>query len=98
MSQRERELAIVGEIAKRYGEVIDLKKQPFVMVEILRHFGREFENGGGGGGGGPQAPPPSSIAIAGPGEEVELNDLMKVLLNIQREILAIKARLERAGR
>jgi hypothetical protein len=95
MSERERELAVVNEIAKRYGDVIDLKNKPFVMVEILRTFGRELENGTGGA---PPAPPPSSIAIAGPGEEIVLEDLMKVALNIQRDILEIKARLQRGGR
>ena len=94
MSARERELAVVNEIAKRFGNVIDLKKHPFVMVEILRQFGHELDNGGGGG---PQAPPPSSIAIAGPGEELELHDLMKVVLNIQREVLSIKTELAHSG-
>jgi hypothetical protein len=93
--ERERERAIVAEIARRYGNVIDLEKQPFVMIEILRHFGREFENGGGGA---PQAPPPSTIAGSGPGEDVELGDLMKVVLNIQREVREIKAQLEQTRR
>jgi hypothetical protein len=95
MSERERELEIVNEIAKRYGHVIDLEKQPFVMVEILRNFGREFDNGQGGG---PPGTPPSTIAGTGPGEEIELVDVMRVVLNVQREVLGIKAQLERGAR
>jgi hypothetical protein len=91
MSNRERELAVVNEIEKRYGSVIDLKKQPMVMIEIIRQFGHALDNGTGGG---PPAPPPSSIAIAGPGEQVDLNDIMKVVINIQREVRQILTRLE----
>jgi hypothetical protein len=91
MSNRERELAVVGEIENQYGSVIDLKKNPMVMVEILRQFGHALDNGTGGGGPGT---PPSSIAIAGPGEQVELNDIMRVVINIQREVRQIMARLE----
>jgi hypothetical protein len=106
MSEHEQSLAIVDEIAKRYGDVIELRKSPFIMIEILRTFGHAVDHastgdhvgdheGGIGGSGGAPGAPPSSIAIAGAGEHVDLNDIMKVLLNVQREIRQILARLER---
>jgi hypothetical protein len=64
------------------------------MVEILHQFGHAFENGQGGAPGAP----PTTIAGSGPGEDVELGDLMKVVLAIQREIHGLSVRLERSGR
>jgi len=109
MSEHEQSLAIVDEIAKRYGDVVDLRTSPFVMIEILHTFGHALDHAsgfgrtsghasdheGGIGSGGAPGTPPSSIAIAGAGEHVDFNDIMKVLLNVQREIRQIAARLER---
>jgi hypothetical protein len=85
-----RERAVIDKIAAQYGSVIDLKKAPGVMIEVLREFGPNIlkvldENGGGGSGGGPGV---SSIAIAGPGSgTVSLEDLMRVVLELRKEMI-----------
>jgi hypothetical protein len=77
-------------ISKKYGDAIDLKESPSVLLEILRSYGHVLDDpdGGGGGGGGV-----SSIAVAGPpcGKQVEvqLADVMKAISKLQRDVKTI---------
>jgi hypothetical protein len=71
--------------------VIDLEKNPGVMIEILRQFGQRFdpEPGDGsvapGGAGGV-----SSVAIAGTHlDEVRLDEILKVLFELRKEVRGI---------
>ena len=108
MALPKRQLDVVNEIAKKYGNSIDLKKSPGVLVEILRNYGRALDptDGGGGGGGGGGGVSPSSIAVAGPppappptvkpgegGSDVLLADVMRAVLNVQRDINTINKTL-----
>jgi len=91
--QNERERAVIRRITETFGHVIDLKKTPGVMIEILRDYGPNIiktldEDGGGGGGGGPGV---SSIAIAGPGSgSVTPEDLMRVMLELRKETIDLR--------
>jgi hypothetical protein len=100
MSEQERLHAIVNEIGKRFGRVIDLDKSPLVMIEILREFGHKLDDNGGGGGGGVGGGV-STIAVGitppEPGERVELSDVMKAVLRIQRELNEMRAHLDRVA-
>jgi hypothetical protein len=101
MALSKRQTAVVAEIAKRYGHTIDLKKSPGVLVEILRNYGSVLDPDPNGGTGGVS---PSSIAVAGPpppppppppsvneGEgQILLADVMRAILNLQRDINTIK--------
>lgn len=42
---------VVQEIRQRYGSIIDLRASPGVLIEILRNYGRLFQDDDGGGGG-----------------------------------------------
>ena len=99
MSNRDKFLPIVQQIAERYGRVIDLQKSPFVMIEILRSFGHALdEEGGGGSGGGGGVGSTIAVGITPPesGEQIDLADVMKVLLSLQRDVKKISAQLGRA--
>ena len=51
----------IKEVIKRYGTVINLKETPYVLIEIIRNFGRVFDDIPDGGlpcGGVPNPPPP----------------------------------------
>jgi hypothetical protein len=94
--QTKREKELIAQIGKQYGNLIDLKKTPGILIEILREFGpsigeRLGDNGTGGGGGGPGV---SSIAIAGPGSGgVTTEDLMRVILDLRKEVIKVRDRL-----
>lgn len=100
MALPKRQSALVDEIAKKYGGVIDLKKSPGVLAEILLNYGRIFAEDGEGGAGGVS---PSSIAVAGPppppppppseAGDVRLADVMRAVLNLQRDVNTINKSL-----
>ena len=99
MALPKRQSALIDEISKKYGGVIDLKKSPGVLVEILLNYGRALDPPEGGGGTGGVSP--SSIAVAGPppappptvkpgeGGDVMLADVMRAVLNLQRDVNTI---------
>jgi hypothetical protein len=88
--QTKRQQDVIERIIEQYGQVIDLKRAPGVMIEILREFGADISEDDDGTGGGPGV---SSIAIAGPGSgTVVLEDLMRVLLDLRQEIIKLSER------
>ncbi len=98
--QTKREKELIKKISSQYGQVIDLRKTPGVLVEILREYGPSIGHvlDGEGGAGGAPPTPPSSIAIAGPGSgSVLLEDLMRVILDLRQEVAKLSAKVS-AGR
>jgi hypothetical protein len=95
-----REQELIKRIIGQYGPIIHLKKEPGVLIEILREFGPNIgdvlgENGTGGGGGGPGV---SSIAIAGPGSgTVTMEDVFRLILELRQEIIKLSERIARGG-
>ncbi|MBS0295823.1 MAG: hypothetical protein JSR45_05880 [Proteobacteria bacterium] len=89
---------IVQRIIKRHGTVIDLKKQPAVMVDIIRQIRLGvFEPDGGAPppppsppGGAPKPPPPDPSSM---GELVRLDDLMKALLKVSRDVAKLSTQV-----
>ncbi len=56
-----RELSVVKEIEKKFGSVIDLKKSPGLIIEIIRAYKNKLGDIGGGPGG--VDPGVSTIAV-----------------------------------
>jgi hypothetical protein len=81
------EKLIVEKLIKKYGAVIDLNKNPEIIIDILRKFA--FEDDGGLPGGVPPAPPPGPTSFQ---ESVTNEDLLKAILNLSRQVKAMKAR------
>ncbi len=50
---------IIKEIRDRFGDSIDLVKSPMVLIEILRQFGKTFDDDGTGG----VSPGTSTVAV-----------------------------------
>jgi hypothetical protein len=87
-----REQDAIERIAEQFGPVIDLKRSPGVLIEILRSLGVVLDGDGGAGGAPPT--PPSSIAIAGPGSgAVALEDVMRVVLDLRQEVIKLSERV-----
>lgn len=96
MALSKKENALIKEVTKRYGKVIDLTKTPAVLIEILRNFGGTVQDGDDGTGG----VSPSSIAVAGPppppppsvddeSGAIRLVDVMKAVLRVQAEVRGV---------
>jgi hypothetical protein len=82
------EKQIVSAIIKRHGAVIDLKARPSVIIDIIRQFGLGADepgtpDGGSAPGGAPKPPPPDPSRM---GSIVQLDDVMKVLLKVSRDV------------
>jgi hypothetical protein len=50
---------IITEVRSRFGDSIDLVKSPMVLIEILRQFGKTFDDDGTGG----VSPGTSTVAV-----------------------------------
>jgi hypothetical protein len=50
---------IITEVRDRFGDTIDLVKSPMVLIEILRQFGKTFDDDGTGG----VSPGTSTVAV-----------------------------------
>jgi hypothetical protein len=85
------EKQIVSAIIKRHGAVIDLRARPSVIIDIIRQFGYGADepgtpdppDGGSAPGGAPKPPPPDPSRM---GSIVQLDDVMKVLLKVSRDV------------
>ena len=83
---------IVREVIKKYGDRINLKKTPYVLIEILRGYGRLFDDGGDGGsppGGTPPPPPPTGPDVL----RIDMTMLMQEILKLSREVRALSAKI-----
>lgn len=80
------EKAIVGQIIKRYGAVIDLRKNPEVIIDIIRRFA---DDGGLPPGGTPPTPPGPTSAQ----DKVTNADIMKEVLKLSRAVSKISSQL-----
>jgi len=105
---------VVEEIRQHYGNVIDLEQTPFVLIEILRNFGKLFDPDPDGGGGtgtggtgtggtgtGGVSPGTSTVAVGisppppPPTGYNEIEEILRVVLNLQKEVANIGIQLER---
>lgn len=85
-----RDMNVVAEIKKRYGHVIDLDKSPTAIVEIIHNFRHLLDEADGpdGSGGGPPGPPGKRP------EEVGTAAVLNLLLELKREVQALKAKIK----
>jgi len=85
---------IVKDVVKKYGSQIDLKSQPFVLTEILRTYGKLFDDPDGGlpPGGTPPPPPP------GPSERRYEDMLLKEIQSVRRQVKALSAKMGQTGK
>ena len=98
MKNSKKEEKIVKEIQKKFGSVIDLTKTPFVIIEILRNYGRIFDEDGGGGGGGMGGGTGVSTMAVGitPDSDGHIGNaiLLKEILKLQKQIQALNRKIK----
>jgi len=82
-----RDMNVVTEIKKRYGNVIDLDKSPMAIIEIIHNYRYLLDEvaGPGGTGGGPPKRSPDDIGTAG---------VLNLLLELKREVQALHAKIK----
>jgi hypothetical protein len=79
---------IVRDVIKKYGEIVNLKETPYVLIEILRSYGRLLDDDGDGG------LPPGGTPLTGPEERrIDTVLLMQEILKLRREIKAISSKM-----
>jgi hypothetical protein len=76
---------IIRKIIQKHGAVIDLNARPEVMIEILRRF-RFEEDDGGAPGGAPPAPPPGPTSFQ---DRVTNEDLLRAVQQLARQVKAM---------
>jgi hypothetical protein len=76
---------IIKRVIQRYGEVINLRETPFVLIEILRDFSSRLTPDGGS--------PPGGVGPVGPAGRIDNALLLRELLKIGREVTAIKRKV-----
>jgi hypothetical protein len=76
-----------------YGPVINLAERPETLIEILRRYVLDDPDGGlpGGTPPPPPPPPPDPCRVL---EEVTLNEVMRQLLKVSRDVAALTKRLD----
>jgi len=88
-SRKVSEDKIVRDVIKKYGQTIDLKESPYVLIEILRVYGSLFQDEDGGlpPGGAPTPPPP------GPeGRRIDTALLLAEIQKLSRHIQALQGK------
>lgn len=94
--------ALVQRIIKKHGPVIDLKKNPDVLIDILRSLDIDGgtpmppppDDGGGLPGGVPEPPAPSPPGPDDTGRRITNEDLMKAVLQLSRDVSTLKTSLK----
>ena len=79
---------VIKDVIARYGETINLKKTPYVLIEILRQYGGVV----GGGRAADCAPP------GGPPDILDEAILVEEIARISSELLQISTALKKAPR
>ena len=77
---------IIKDIIKRYGGTLDLTRQPYLIVEIIRQYGPKID-----GGFVAQCQPPG-----GPPKLPDLEDLLREFKTRTAEIARLSASIEKA--
>lgn len=81
--------AIVRKVIRRHGSVLDLKKEPGVLIDIIRQFGPDLDDGGLPGGVRPSPPPGPTSFQEGPSN----TDLMREVLKLSRAVALLTKRV-----
>jgi hypothetical protein len=89
MTTNPRDMNVVAEIKKRYGNVIDLDKSPMAIIEIIHNYRYLLDEvaGPGGTGGGPPGNPP-------PAPDGGTSILLNLILELRREVQALHAKIK----
>jgi hypothetical protein len=88
---------LVKDIIKRYGDTIDLKKNPHLIIEILRTHGKGFAevpDGGVSVAGVGSPPGPAKIGTS-LGNVVDNAQIMKEILRLSKQVNTLTEQLQK---
>jgi hypothetical protein len=87
MTTNPRDMNVVAEIKKRYGNVIDLDKSPMAIIEIIHNYRFLLDEVAGpdGTGGGPPTRNPDEVGMAA---------VMNLILELRRDVQALSAKIK----
>lgn len=83
--------AMVNRIVKKHGAIIDLRKNPEVLIDILRELASDLTSGNPCGGTPPSPTGPTKRSK--PGRPITNDDLMRAVLRAARDISEIRKSL-----
>jgi hypothetical protein len=92
---------VIQDIITRYGETIDLRERPHIILEILRNYAGEIVNvpDGGVSVAGVGSPPPGPSGGGGSlGNVVDNAEIMKEILKLSRQVHRLTESVERLER
>lgn len=91
---------VIKDVIARFGPVLDLRKTPHLVIEILRTHGGEFAEipDAGVSVAGVGTPPGPSGAINVLGNVVDNVQLMKEVLKLSKQVQLLTERIEKLGR
>lgn len=98
--QEKGDAALIKDIRTRYGDQIDLRKQPHVILEIVRNFagGLAHIPDGGVSVAGVGTPPGPQGSMGSVGNVVDNVQLMKEILKLSRQVNLLTERIEKLSR
>lgn len=90
--------SLVNKVIKKHGAVIDLKKNPEILVEIIRGLGvgiavAEPTDGGAPCAGTPPPPPPPPPSPSSVGDRVTNEQILQQVLKLARDFGELQKRL-----
>ena len=92
-NEAKRNEAVVRRVIKRYGPVIDLRRNPGVLIDMLRRFRNDVVSNDNPCGGTPQPPP--SPGPSGAGARITNEDMMRAILRLTRDFNLLKKAVAR---
>lgn len=89
-NEAKRNAAVVKKIINRYGPVIDLQRDPDMLIDMFRRYSFEVVMDDNPCGGTPQPPP--SPGPSG-GKLIEMEDILRAVLQISRKLDRLQKRI-----
>lgn len=80
---------IINEIIKRYGETIDLKKSPYLIIEIIQQFQGKLNDNGIAAECAPPGGPPAR------GDDVILDSILKEMSKLSTSVEQLKNKISK---
>ncbi|HYP05337.1 MAG TPA: hypothetical protein VER03_03810 [Bryobacteraceae bacterium] len=95
--QKSKDEQTIKDIITRYGEVIDLRKTPYLILEIVRNYAGGLVNipDGGVSVAGVGTPPGPTGSMAQLGNVVDNAQIMKEVLKLSRQVTVLTERIEK---
>ena len=95
-TQKLKDEQVIKDVITRYGEVIDLRTKPFLILEIIRNYAGGLVNvpDGGVSVAGVGTPPGPQGSMGSLGNVVDNAQIMKEILKLSRQVTLLGERID----